>query len=120
MLRANMGKGYFAYDLFTRAPPVYTDAPRSREYTGGGWVSADGEYLWFVYGTTAAKSPIDRLEGDTVVSAVETLAHKWHKKIVMIHIDNSAFQLSAVKGWSRADRLNDLLKDLYFLFVRHL
>ena len=75
--------------------------------------------MWYVYGTNAAKSPIDRLEGDTVVSAVETLAHKWYRKVVTIHIDNSAFQLSARKGWSRADRLNDLLKTLFFLCVKY-
>ena len=53
------------------------------------------------------------------MSAVETLAHKWYKKIVVIHIDNSAFQLSARKGWSRADRLTDLLKTLFFLCVKY-
>ena len=36
MLKANMGKGHFAYDRFERAPPVYTDASRSDAYTGGG------------------------------------------------------------------------------------
>ena len=53
------------------------------------------------------------------MSAVKTLAHKWYKTIVVIHIDNSAFQLSAKKGWSRADRLNDLLKELFFLCVKY-
>jgi hypothetical protein len=32
---------------------------------------------------------------------------------------NQAFQLSAVKGWSKADRLNSLLKQLFFLCLRH-
>ena len=50
---------------------MFTDASRSDKYTGGGWISGDGEYLWFIYSTNAAKSPIDRLEGDTVVSAVD-------------------------------------------------
>ena len=90
MLRKNMGRGYFAYDLFTRAPPVYTHASRKRAYIGGGLVSGDGEYLWLIYGTNAARSPIDRLEGDTVVSAVKALAHKWRRNIVTIHIDNTS------------------------------
>ena len=32
---------------------------------------------------------------------------------VPLYIDNSAFQLSGVKGWSKADRLNDLLKQVF-------
>ena len=45
---------------------------------------------------------IDILEGDVVVEAVRDLGHLWHRKVVTFRVDNSAFQRSAVKGWSRA------------------
>ena len=34
------------------------------------------------------------------------------------HIDNSSFQASAVKGWSHAERLNELLRELLYLTVK--
>ena len=43
----------------------------------------------------------------------------WRGRIVPIYIDNKSFQQSGVKGWSRAERLNDLLKDLFRFSVRH-
>jgi hypothetical protein len=118
MLTANLGKGYFSHDGFLPAPPVFTDASKSDRYCGGGWVSGDGDYLWYTYGTNSKRSPIDALEGDTVLSAVECNGHKWRRKIVTVRVDNRAFQLSAVKGWSRADRLNSLLKKIFFLCIK--
>jgi hypothetical protein len=75
MLEANLGRGHYSFELFGEAPPVYTDASNSQAYTGGGWVSGDGEYLWCEYGNTAKRQPIDSLEGDTVLSAVESNGH---------------------------------------------
>ena len=39
-------------------------------------------------------------------------------KIVRFHIDNSSFQASAAKGWSHAERLNELLRELLYLTVK--
>ena len=39
--------------------------------------------------------------------------------MVPVFIDNQAFQLSGLKGWSRADRLNDVLLKIFHLAVRH-
>ena len=114
MLRANLGRGYFSYDLFEWAPPVWTDASKSPRYTGGGYVLATGQYCYFRYGTSAARKPIDELEGDVVVRMVEQEGGEhWRGRMVPLYIDNSAFQLSGVKGWSKADRLNVLLKELF-------
>ena len=45
------------------------------------------------------------------------LGHLWHRKVVTFRVDNSAFQRSAVKGWSRAERLTLLLRRLFELFA---
>ena len=114
MLRANLGRGYFSYDMFEWVPPAWTDASKSSSYCGGGYVSALGKYFWCVYGTSAARKPIDELEGDMVRAYVEQEGGRhWRRRIVPIYIDNSAFQQSAVKGWSKASRLNDLLKLIF-------
>lgn len=114
MLRANLGRGYFSYDQFTWAPPAWTDASKSPRYTGGGYVLATGQYCYFRYGTSAARHPIDELEGDVVRLMVEQEGGEhWRGCLVPIYIDNKAFQLSGAKGWSKADRLNNLLKQLF-------
>ena len=41
-----------------------------------------------------------------------------HRKILRARVDNRAFQQSAVKGWSHAERLNELLRELLFLTVK--
>eukprot|EP00964_Phaeocystis_antarctica_P142482 scaffold107750_cov41-Phaeocystis_antarctica.AAC.1 len=61
---------------------------------------------------------IDFLEGDVVVEALRDLGHLWHRKVVTFRIDNSAFQKSAVKGWSRAERLTLLLRRLFELCMQ--
>lgn len=119
MLRENSGRGYFSYDRFSWGPIGFTDASKERRYCGGGWVNGeDGEYLYYEYGASSRRKPIDELEGDTVVCFVEENGHKWCGKIVVIYIDNRAFQLSGVKGWSKAERLNSLLKRLYYLSLK--
>ena len=65
-----------------------------------------------------SRRPIDYLEGKAVVFCVEDEAHNWSGKIVRFHIDNSSFQASAVKGWSHAERLNELLRELLYLTVK--
>lgn len=113
LLAMNMGRGYYSYDLFGEAPEVLSDASKSRAYTGGGYVSADGHYSFWRYGTSAARKPIDYLEGDTVVKAVEDLERGWAKCLVPFGVDNSAFQGAVGKAWSKAERLQGLLVKLF-------
>ena len=47
-----------------------------------------------------------------MISSVGSQGPMWAKKLIRYKMDNQAFQKSAVKGWSRADRLNLLLKRL--------
>ena len=118
LLSANLGRGYYSYAHFRPAPPVWTDASKQSWYTGGGWVSACGAYDYFKYGSRAARQPIDFLEGDTVVACVERLASRWRGCVVDFFIDNSAFLQSGAKGRSRANRLNDLLRELFGLMIK--
>ena len=120
MLRANLGKGYFSYDQFRWLPPGWTDASKSPRYTGGGYVLATGQYSWWRYGTSASRKPIDELEGDVVALMVEQQAvPEWEGCVLPIFIDNKAFQLSGAKGWSKAERLNELLKKMFKLSVHY-
>ena len=45
--------------------------------------------------------------------------HKWYKKVVSFHIDNSAFELSGEAGRARVERLNVILQKLFLLQVEH-
>ena len=119
MLGAAMGRGYYSYANFERAPSVWTDASKSREYTGGGFVSACGRYSFWQYGSRAARKLIDFLEGDTVVYCCQQMAHLWRGCVVTIYCDNRAFQQSGAKGRSRASRLNDLIKELFLLMLKY-
>ena len=119
LLTMNLGKGFYSYANFRSAPAVCTDASKQATFAGGGWVSACGAYDWWVYGTAAARKMIDFLEGDTVVEAVRALAPRWRGCVVEFWIDNSAFQKSGAKGRSRAQRLNDLLRELFVLMVQY-
>ena len=68
------GRGYYSYNNFPVAPGVRSDASRSREYTGGGFLSQCGRALYWRYGPHAARKPIDYLEGDTGVKMAEEMA----------------------------------------------
>ena len=118
LLRFNSGSGYFSHDRFREGETVCSDASKSKGFTGGGWWSSGGMYDWYRYGTSAARQPIDFLEGDTVVSCVERRGHMWADCWVPFGVDNQAFQKSALKGWSRAERLTLLLKRLFVLQIR--
>ena len=113
LLQLNLGRGYYRTDHLPEAPVVLSDASKSRGYTGGGFVSSCGAYSFWRYGTSAARKPIDYLEGDTVVRTVELLKAGWRGCIVPFGVDNSAFQGSQVKGWSHAQRLQGLLHTLF-------
>ena len=115
LLGANMGRGFYSWSHFPWAPEVHTDASSSRSYTGGGYVSQCGMYNFWKYGTRASKKPIDHLEGDTVVVAAREMGPSWRERVVPIKIDSMAFEKSGEAGRSRVDRLNDLVRELFFL-----
>ena len=71
------------------APGVRSDASRSREYTGGGFLSQCGRALYWRYGPHAARKPIDYLEGDTGVKMAEEMAEPWAGHLVPWECDNS-------------------------------
>ena len=106
-----LGRGWFSFDNFQRAPAVDTDASKSPSFAGGGYFSRCGRFSWWVYGSRARRCCIDELEGDTAAGAIEDLgeAGLLHRKILPLNIDNQAFECSARKGWSRTDRLNRIL-----------
>lgn len=121
VLGLNLGRGFFSTDAFTEGPTVLSDASKcggADGYCGGGWCSADGRYDYYKYGSKSKRQPIDFLEGDTVVAAVEALMGHWRGKWIAFGIDNSAFELSAEKGRSRAERLNVLCKRLFVLQIQ--
>jgi hypothetical protein len=119
LLKMNMGRGFFSWDRFMRALQVWTDASKSRRYAGGGYVSACGAYRWWIYGRSAARQPIDFLEGDAVVLVAEDLGPGWYHCVVPIYLDNTSFQRAALKGHSKADRLHALLRILFALSLKY-
>ena len=117
-LRLNHGKGYFSLDDFERAPDVETDACKSRRFAGGGYFSYCGRYNFWSYGSASRRRLIDEIEGDTAYVAALELGHLWAGKVVNFWVDNSAFQLSGLKGWSRVERLNSILRKVLHLCVQ--
>ena len=113
------GKGYYSYDGFAEGPTVLSDASKSRECTAGGYVDSHGHYDWWRFGTSAARKPIDYLEGETVLQACRDRGEAWRGCQIPFGCDNQAFELSAERGRSQADRLNSLLKELFVLQIRH-
>eukprot|EP00965_Chrysotila_dentata_P147895 4882242-Pleurochrysis_carterae.AAC.1 len=65
--------------------------------------------------SSARRQPTDWLEGDTVLVALANLGHMWRGCVVPFNVDNSAFQRSAVKSWSRAERLAVQVRQLFML-----
>ena len=118
-LNENSGRGYYRYDDFLDGGDAFTDASKpSKGAAGGGYVLDSGPYHFWSFGSAASRRPIDYLEGKTVVHCLEDNGPLWDGKIVRFHIDNSAFQASAAKGWSHAERLNELLRELLYLTVK--
>ena len=71
-----------------------------------------------MYRRSQAESFIDELEGDAVERAMSSIGDRARNKRVPIYIDNSSFQLSLKKGWSKAERLTEIIKHLYRLSVK--
>ena len=118
ILESNMGRGYFDHSHMPWAPAVYSDAMKDGRVAGWGWCSFSGHYDFGLYGASDRRQCIDALEGDAVLRAAKTIGHLWRKKRVPFYIDSSSFQLSFVKGRSRAERLNGILRELYALSVQ--
>ena len=115
ILQSNHGRGYFSYEHLPYADDIYTDASKERRFAGGGFVSMDGTYDWWEYGSSLKRRPIAYLEGDAVVRAVENLKDKLRGKRVRIFCDNQSFTFSLRKGRSKADALNSLVRSLFEL-----
>ena len=109
------GRGYYSYSGFAQGPHGQGDASKQAKFAGGGYVTSDGFYDWWKYGPSAARQPIDALEGDVLRRACSERGAKWKGMQLPWGIDNSAFQLSQVKGRSRAERLNEILRDIFML-----
>lgn len=118
LLRLNLGRGYYRLDDFSVGVGMVSDACKSSKLTGAGWVCQDGDADYWKMGTSAARNPIDEIEGDTVVRACVANAHKWHKCIVPFGIDNTAFERSVAKGRSKVDRLNRLCVETFVLQIK--
>ena len=112
------GKGYYSYDGHPEGPTVLSDASKSRRVTDGGYCESWGFYDWFHFGTSAARHPIDELEGETVLVACRERGHTWRGFRIPFGIDNQAFERSAEKGRASVERLNQLLKELFVLQIR--
>ena len=119
LLKYNQGKGFYSFDGFPEGPGFRGDASKSRSGARGGWVCADGYYDFYRYGGAASRKPIDFLEGDTVLRCCADNAHRWSGLQIPAGIDNSAFELSAEAGRSRAPRLNDVLRGTFVLQLQY-
>ena len=119
LLGKNLGKGFFCFDHFKRAPDVFTDASKEARYAGGGYASKCGRYRFWHYVGRSMRNHIDYLEGDAVRVAMTDLGPHWSNCIVRFYIDNTAFQRSAVKSWSRAARLTHLLREIFALSIQY-
>jgi hypothetical protein len=86
---------------------------KDSDRAGWGWCCADGQWDGGVYGSAGRRKAIDELEGDAVLRAARALSSGWRGKRVPFYIDNSAFQLSLKKGWSKAKRLSSIIKLLF-------
>ena len=86
LLSMNLGRGYYAYSNFKRAPPCQMDASKSKGYTGGGFVSQCGVYDVVKYGSRACRRLIDELESDVVTVLARSLAKLWRNCIVPFFI----------------------------------
>ena len=119
ILASNHGRGYFDTSHLPFAPSMYTDAMKDPSRAGWGWCAVDGHADAGVYGTAWRHKPIDKLEADAVLRAAKARGHTWRGKRVPVHIDNSSFQRSLAKGWSRAPRLVRIIKKLFSLSARY-
>ena len=118
ILRSNHGQGYFDTSHLPWFPSIWTDAMKDDSTAAWGWCCADGEYDYGMYNRNKGRRFIDELEGDAVERAMSAIGHRAQNTRVPIYIDNSSFQQSLKKGWSKAERLTEIIKKLYELSVK--
>ena len=122
LLRLNMGKGFYRHDNFTRGKALaLSDASKSPEYTGGGYVTRGVRncYHFFKYGGRAARKSIMVHEGDTAVKCGSDMGYLWRGLVVEFGVDNTSFRGSIAKGYSKSWELAVLCKQWFVLQVRH-
>ena len=117
LLRANQGQGYFDTSHLPWFPAIWTDAMKDRTSAGWGWCCENGCYDFGIYARRDKRKIIDELEGDAVLRAAKSLGPALAHHRVPVYIDNSAFQLSFKKGWSKAARMTEVIKKLHELSV---
>ena len=122
LLRLNMGRGFYRDDNFARGKALaLSDASKSPEYTGGGYVTRGVRncYHFFKYGGRAARKPIMVHEGDTAVKCGSDMGYLWRGLVVEFGVDNTSFRGSIAKGYSKSWELTVLCKQWFVLQVRH-
>jgi hypothetical protein len=53
-----------------------------------------------------------------VIHCIESQGPSWRQQWIPFGVDNQSFEKSAQKSWSRAERLNLLLKRLFVLQIK--
>jgi hypothetical protein len=114
LLSANLGRGHYSYAHFRTAPAVRTDASKQARYSGGGWVSACGAFVWFKYGSRAARLPARHRRGVRRAAGAQV-----GLRGAVLH---RQLQLPEVGGQGAVQdaphRLNDLLRELLALMIK--
>ena len=111
-------RGYYSYDGFAWGPEHRSDACGSREFSGGGYIGQDGFYDYYVFGTAAAKRPIDSKEGHVVVTCCWERGHLWRGCMIPFGIDNTVMENNFRKGRSRVARNNGLMRSMFVCQIR--
>ena len=115
----NHGQGYFDTTHLPWFPAIWTDAMKDFRVAGWGWCCENGCFDFGEYGRKDSRRMIDDLEGDAVLRAIRSMGPALENHRVIIYIDNSAFQLSLKKGWSKAARMTEIIKQLHELSVTY-
>ena len=122
LLRLNMGRGFYRNDDFQEGRAyALSDASKSPEYTGGGYVTRGVRncYHFFKYGGRAARKSIMVHEGDTALKCGSDMGYLWRGLMVEFGVDNTSFKGSVAKGYSKSWELTVLCKRWFVIQVRH-
>ena len=114
ILESNHGRGYFCYDHMPYAPDIYSDASKDRRFAGGGFVTTDGLYDHWEYGSSKKRQAIAYLEADAVLQAVTAMGERLRGKKQRLFIDNTSVAFAIKKGRS-SSALNGVMRQLYLL-----